>query len=307
MKTILLLYGGNSSEHEVSKASAKAIAENIDYSKYQLDCVEITKNNEWVKNGKKIENIIEYLKSFDVVFPIIHGENGEDGKLQGMLDLFKIHYVGSKCGSSYICMDKEKTKQILNACHIPQIPYQIYKKNKKLSLSFPVIVKPANGGSSIGISLAYNEKELKKAIRIAKKYDEKIIIEKFIQGQELECAILEDKKLIVSEVGEIISANRFYDYNAKYQNNLSKTIIPANIPKEISLQIQKYATTVFELLELKGLARIDFFYDKQDNQVYLNEINTLPGFTEISMYPKLIIDKGISYQSLITKLIENAK
>lgn len=307
MKKILLLYGGNSKEHNVSCQSAKAIIENIDYTKYQLECVKINKENDWMKENQKIENIIDYLKSFDVIFPIIHGENGEDGKLQGMLDLFGIPYIGSKCGPSYICMDKERTKQILKDYQIPQVPYQIYRKNEKLTVPFPVIVKPANSGSSLGISLVSSKKELKKAIRTAKKYDKKVIIEKFVKGQELECAILENKSLLVSEIGEIISANTFYDYNAKYQNEHSKTIIPANIPKDISLQIKKYAKIIFKILDLNGLARIDFFYDKQNHQIYLNEVNTLPGFTKISMYPKLIIDKGLSYQQLITTLIENVK
>ena len=305
MKKVLLIYGGVSPEHEVSCNSAKAIIENIDKTKFNLDCIYITKNNEWLNNNKKITNIIEFIKKYDVVFPIIHGTNGEDGKLQGMLDLFNIKYVGSKQGASYICMDKQRTKQILNYYNIPQVPYQIYQKQQRLIIPFPVIVKPANGGSSIGIKIANNKYEYQKAIKNALKYDKKVIIEKYINAQELECAVLEDKKLIISEVGEIITDNNFYDYTTKYQNNNAKTNIVANIPENIKKQIKKYAKTIFEVLELKGLARIDFFYDKDYKKIYLNEINTLPGFTTISMYPKLIINENISYKDLITKLIEN--
>ncbi len=306
MKKVLLIYGGTSPEHNVSCNSAKAIIKNIDNNKFQLDCVYITQNNEWLNKKQKITNIIEFIKKYDVIFPITHGINGEDGKLQGMLDLFKIKYVGSKWGSSYICMDKQRTKQILSYYKIPQVPYQIYAKKQKLTIPFPVIIKPANGGSSIGIQIANNKFEYKKAIKNALKYDQKIIIEKFINAQELECAVLEDKKLIISEIGEIITKEGFYDYATKYQNNTAQTNMIANIPDKVKKQIKKYAQTIFEALELKGLARIDFFYDKDYQKIYLNEINTLPGFTPISMYPKLIMNEKISYQELITKLIENA-
>lgn len=301
MKKIVLIYGGNSSEHDVSCQSAKEIKENIDKTKYKLSCVYVTRNSEWTYENKVIDNIIEFLKQFDVVFNIIHGNTGEDGKIQGMLDLFNIKYIGTKCGSSYICMDKERTKQVLNYYKIPQVPFQNYKK--KLIIPFPVIVKPANGGSSIGINIANNNKEYKKAIKEALKYDKKVIVEKYIKARELECAVLEDKKLIISDIGEIITDNDFYDYDTKYVKNEAETII-SDIPNRIKKQIQKYAKTVFEVLELKGLARIDFLYDTEYNKIYLNEINTLPGFTKISMYPKLF--SNFEYKDLITKLIENA-
>ena len=301
MKKVALVYGGNSSEHDVSCSSAKEIRENIDKNKYELTCVYVTRNNEWTYENKIIDNIIEFLKQFDVVFNIIHGNTGEDGKIQGMLDLFNIKYIGTKCGSSYICMDKERTKQILNYYKIPQVPFQNYKD--KLIIPFPVIVKPANCGSSIGINIANNKKEYRKAIKEALKYDKKVIVEKYINARELECAVLEDKKLIISDIGEIITDNNFYDYNTKYIKNEAKTVI-SDIPINIKKQIQKYAKIVFELLELKGLARIDFFYDTEYNKIYLNEINTLPGFTKISMYPKLF--NNYEYKELITKLIENA-
>lgn len=306
MKKVLLIKGGPGEEHEVSITSSKYIIENIDKTKYQLDSVLIDKNNNWYFNDNKIDNTIEFIKKYDVIFPIVHGTKGEDGKLQGMLDFFDIKYVGSKCGPSYICMDKERTKIILNHYKIPQVPYQLYDKNFKLKLDYPVIIKPANQGSSIGISIANNKKALNKSLKLALKYDKKVIVEKFIKAQELEVAILKDKELIISEVGEIISCNNFYDYDAKY-NSETNTLIPANIPKEVSNKIKDYASFIYKVLELDNLARIDFFYDIENNQIYLNEINTLPGFTNISMYPKLMINKGISYKELLTKLIENAK
>lgn len=305
MKKVLLIYGGVSSEHDVSCKSAKAIIDNIDTKKYILDCVKVTQENIWLNNDKPIDNIIDFLKKYDVVFPIIHGTNGEDGKLQGLLELYDIKYVGSKLGPSYICMDKERTKQILNNHDILQVPYQIYQKKEKIKISFPLIVKPANGGSSIGISIINNKKELTKAINIAKKYDDKIILEKYLSNpQELECAILENGKLIVSDIGEIIHDSSFYDYDTKYKNNNTKTIIPANLDNKKRKEIKKIAEKVFKILELKNLARIDFFY--HDNKIYLNEINTLPGFTEISMYPQLIMNENITYKDLISILIENA-
>ena len=305
MKKVLLIYGGSSTEHEVSCNSAKNIIKNIDKSKYDLTTLKITKDNIWISNDKIVDNIIEYLKQFDVIFPITHGTKGEDGKLQGMLDFFDIKYVGPKTGESFICMDKVYSKMVFEKLGVNVVPYEIYDKNKQINIPFPVIVKPANGGSSVGISKANNEQELNQAIEKANLYDSKIILEQFIKGQELECAVLEDEEIIVSEVGEIKSANEIYDYDSKYINSESQTIIPAHIPNDISNTIKQTAEYLFKKMNLKGLSRIDFFYD--GNKIYINEINTLPGFNEISMYPKLITNLGISYQQLITKLIENAK
>lgn len=298
-----MIYGGTSSEYEVSCNSAKEITEFIDKTKYKLECVKINKNNKWLQNDKEIDNIIKFLKQYDVIFPITHGTDGEDGKLQGLLDLFKLKYVGSKWGPSYICMDKEYSKLIFKELNIPIVPYQIYEN--KLKIEYPVIVKPANGGSSIGITKANNNQELKKAIKIAKKYDKKIIIEKFIKAKELECAVLEDNELIISDIGEIKNNGDFYDYKAKYKNSNSDLIIPADIPKEISDKIKAMSKLLFKKLNLNGFARIDFFFD--GNTIYINEINTIPGFTKKSMYPKLMENMKIPYDKLITKLIENAK
>ncbi len=306
MKKILLIYGGNSTEHEISVKSADAIKDNIDKSKYILDSVLITKDNEWIYDNQKINNIIAFIKEYDVIFPITHGTNGEDGKLQGMLDLFNIKYVGSKCGASYICMDKARTKEILNQYKIPQVPYQIYHKKEKLLLEYPIIVKPATGGSSIGISLANNKRELNKAIKNAFKYDHKIILEKFLNKPiELECAVLKNGDNLITAVGEIQHQNTFYDYDTKYNNDSICTNLEPNITEQEKKLVTEYATKTFNILELDNLARIDFLY--HNGNIYLNEVNTLPGFTTISMFPQLIMNTGLSYQKLITTLIENAK
>ena len=249
--------------------------------------------------------------------------------------MFDIKYVGSGVLSSAIGMDKEIAKIIFNYLNIPTVPsYTIrnLKDIKKMPFSYPVIVKPANSGSSVGISKVNNKNELKEKVMEAFKYDNKVLIEKYIKARELECAILKYKKLIVSDIGEIKSENELYDYEAKYIKK-SNTIVPANIPKNIKKIIQEYSRRVFDFLDCKNLCRIDFFYnkklnkdkvlEKENNQnqkcneidaesvyindmvkIYLNEINTLPGFTEISMYPKLMINEKISYKNLITYLLQ---
>lgn len=320
MKKILILFGGNSHEHNISCKSAKTIIENIDNSKFDITSVGIYQDNWYIFNDKldyltnnnwlegnitKINNIIEFLKKFDKVFPIIHGNNGETGDLSGLFNLFNIPYVGSDILGHATSYDKEITKIICNHYNIPQIPYlTLYndKKLKRIDIDFPVIVKPSSCGSSLGINIANNIKELNKYIKIAFKYDNKVIIEKFIKARELECAIIEDKKIKVSSIGEIKSNNTFYDYESKYILD-SNLIIPANLDKEIIKQIQEYSTKIFKILSLKDLSRIDFLYDYENNKIYFNEVNTIPGFTDISMYPQLFNHEGISTKDLITKLL----
>lgn len=323
MKKILILFGGNSFEHTISCLSAKTILENIDKNKYEISSVGIDKDNTWYifndnlnllteanwTNGNitKIDNIIEYLKQFDKVFPIIHGNPEENGNLQGMLNLFDIKYIGTDLLGSIISYDKVLTKIICEKHNIPQVPYQVITKNKPLKnipLEFPVIIKPAKCGSSIGINIANDIKELNKYIKEAFNYDNKVIIEAFIKSRELECAILKDKKLKVSPVGEIKSSNTFYDYEAKYIKD-SNLIIPANINKELQKEIQNLSLKIFKILELSNLSRIDFLYDYNNKKLYFNEVNTMPGFTTISMYPMLFNYIGIKTKDLITKLIEN--
>jgi D-alanine-D-alanine ligase len=325
IKKVLIIFGGNSSEHIISCKSAKSIALNIDKALFNYKLVGIDFSNTWYqyeddinyidyhwtyRKIKKVGNIIDYLKEFDVIFPIIHGTNGEDGKLQGLFDMFNIKYVGCDTLTSSILMDKDISKLIFKSLGINQVPsitindsYDI--KSIINNLPFPIIVKPSNGGSSIGINQVYNKKELKKAIKEALKYDSKIIIEKYLKVRELEIAILKtNKETVISKPGEIKSANEFYDYNAKYENNKSYTYIPNDLDDGVLKIINDYCKLLIDKLNIKGLSRIDFFLDK-DNNVYLNEINTIPGFTDISMYPKLIENSGIDYKDLITKIIND--
>ena len=322
MKKILILFGGNSYEHNISCKSAKTIIENIDRTKFEITSVGIYQNNwyifndnlelltqnKWLEgNIQKINNIIEFLKTFDKVFPIIHGNNGETGDLSGLFNLFNIPYVSSNILGHAISYDKYLTKIICSHHNIPQTPYitiNTNKKIKKINIDFPVIIKPSSCGSSIGINIANNIKELNKYIKEAFKYYNKVIIEKFIKARELECAVLENKnKLIVSPVGEIKSQNKFYDYDSKYILD-SNIIIPANLDKEIINQIKELSKKIFKILSLKDLSRIDFLYDYENNKLYFNEVNTIPGFTDISMYPKLFINQGISIKELITTLLK---
>lgn len=328
IKKILILFGGNSSEHYISCKSCVSVLKNIDRKRYDIEVAGISKNNIWYKfsddlfyledgswkdsNILEIDNIINYLRKFDVVFPVMHGTNAEDGKMQGFLDLFNIKYVGCKTLSSALLMDKAITKLILKSLDIPSVPFKVIKDNYEIcdlieNIKFPMIVKPSNGGSSIGISKVNNKKELIKAIKLAKKYDDKLLVEKFINVRELEVAVLKDNKnIICSNPGEIKSANEFYDYDAKYDNKDSYTLIPNDLPEDILKKIKEYSLRLFKSLDCSGLSRIDFFYDEENNALYLNEANTMPGFTTISMYPKLIESIGIEYKDLISILIDNS-
>lgn len=323
MKKVLILFGGNSTEHYVSCKSAKSIAENIDKKLFVYEMAGISLDGEWYKfnddfsfleNGNwmdsrvlLIDNVIEYLKGFDVVFPITHGNNGEDGKLQGMLDLFNIKYVGCGTTSSVVGFDKSLSKLFFNYLGIPQVPYVVladkYNLDSVISkLGFPLIVKPCSGGSSIGISKANTKKELSKAIKSSFKYDDKVIVEKFINCREFECAVLGNRDFIISSPGEIISCNDFYDYDAKYVQK-SETIIPDDLSCDVINKIRDYSEKIFINIGIKDYVRIDFFYD--GDNVFVNEINTIPGFTSISMFPKLMEHENISYTDLISILINN--
>lgn len=328
IKKVLILFGGNSSEHYISCKSCVSVLKNIDRKRYDIEVAGISKNNIWYKfsddlfyledgswkdsNILEIDNIINYLRKFDVVFPVMHGTNAEDGRMQGFLDLFNIKYVGCKTLSSTLLMDKAITKLILKSLDIPSVPFKVIKDNYEIcdlieNIKFPMIVKPSNGGSSIGISKVNNKKELIKAIKLAKKYDDKLLVEKFINARELEVAVLKDNKnIICSNPGEIKSANEFYDYDAKYDNKDSYTLIPNDLPEDILKKIKEYSLRLFKSLDCFGLSRIDFFYDEENNALYLNEANTMPGFTTISMYPKLIESIGIEYKDLISILIDNS-
>ena len=316
MKKVLVLFGGNSYEHEVSCKSVNFVTQNIDDTIFDYKLVGIDFDNAWYeinekcvidKNWKnnsvrKVNNIIEYIKNFDIVFPLIHGNTGEDGKLQSLFEMYGVKYVGCDSYSSLVCYDKLLTKLILEKYSIPITPYIVYNENINFKdIEYPVIVKPCKCGSSIGISVVNNKRELKKAIKLALKYDKNIILEKFIKNnRELECAILETNKLIVSDIGEISNDGSWYDYDSKY--NLKKETFISDIDSEIKKEIQTYSKKIFEILKCKDLSRVDFLYDVDNKKLYFNEINTIPGFTDISMYPKLIENSGINFKDLLLRL-----
>ena len=324
MKKILFIFGGKSPEHYVSISSCKSIYENIRKEKYEIGFLyidflgvfyEVNSPND-LEDKKDFD--LQKFRDYDVIFPIIHGLNGEDGTVQGFLSTIGIPYVGSNTWVSSTCMDKFITKLIMNYHHI-QTPSFVcllssdYSKNKKNSykliiekIGLPCYVKPARNGSSIGISHVKNINELGKAIQLGFHHDEKIIIEEEILGKEIECAVIGNKKIIVSKVGEVITKSAFYDYKSKYESEESFTEIPAKINKELTKKIQLLSNKIYNLLECKGLARIDFFIEKNTDNIYFNEINTIPGFTKTSMFPKLFENSKVKYSDLLDYLINLA-
>lgn len=329
MKTIGIIYGGISTEHDISIMSAKSVISNLNKEKYKIKELYINKYGKWFEiiDGKKEEiyNLIWVLKDLDIAFPVLHGIGGEDGTIQGMLEILGIPYVGCGVFASSVGMDKIYTKILFEKAEIPQTPY-VYVKNvkdnyviinekfdeeefeiKKITdkIKFPMFVKPSNSGSSVGVKKATNIEELKLAIENAGHYDNKILIEQGIDGKEVECAVLDVGEPVASTVGEVQSAEEFYSYDAKYNNSESKTIIPAKIEKKQIEEIKRLAIKAFKIIDGRHLSRVDFFIEKETNKIYINEINTMPGFTQISMCPKLFEAVGIKYSELLDKLIEN--
>ena len=321
-----VIYGGISTEHDVSIMSAKSVIENLDKEKYDIHEIYINEYGKWMENDEEIYNLIWKLKELDVVFPVLHGLGGEDGRIQGMLEMLKVPYVGCGVLASSVGMDKVYTKIVYEKAGIPQAPYIYIKKNEdgyiiinenfeeeefkieKITekLKYPMFVKPSNSGSSVGVKKATSDQELKMAIENAGQYDTKILVEQGIDAKEVECAILDGKDVVASTVGEIQSAEDFYSFDAKYNIPESKTVIPAEITEEQIEEIRKLAIKAFKAIDGKGLSRVDFFVERESNKIYINEINTMPGFTKISMYPKLFEDVGISYSELLDELIQNA-
>ena len=330
MKKLGIIYGGISTEHDVSIMSAKSVIENLDKQKYEIHELYINKYGKWfeIKNGEKEEiyNLLWTLKELDIVFPVLHGRGGEDGTIQGMLEMLQIPYVGCGVLASAVGMDKAYTKILFEKAKIPQAKYVYVRKrgdtyyiiNEKFDeeefkiekinekLKYPMFIKPSNSGSSVGVKKAQNQEELRMAIEYAGKFDDKILIEQGIDGKEVECAVLEDGEIKASTVGEIKSAEEYYSFDAKYNIPESKTLIPAEIEKDKIEEIRKLAIKAFKVIDGKGLSRVDFFIENGTGKIYINEINTMPGFTKISMYPKLFENVGIKYSELLDKLIENA-
>lgn len=346
-QSVLLLFGGYSSEHEVSLKSATTIINNIDKSKYDVYPVGITKEGRWLlykgndlnftTNGWENNSVPAILSpdavhkgiwilkeeeqepihvNIDVVFPILHGKNGEDGTIQGLCKLAQIPFVGCGVLASALSMDKAFTKIVVATKGVPQAKFVLIKERElknideaaakvEAAFPYPYFIKPANAGSSVGISKAKTREELIAGLKEAAKHDAKILVEETIVGREVETAVLGNEEIKVSGVGEILAAAEFYDFDAKYNNVASKTVVDADLSDEIKEKIRGYAKDVFDSVEGKGLSRVDFFV-KEDGSIVFNEINTLPGFTSISMYPMLFDAAGIPLKELITNLIELA-
>lgn len=331
---IAVLFGGQSSEHEVSRMSANSVLKNIDREKFDIEVIGITREGKWLKYNQDIDKILtdewESLAvpnntgskfvdiDADVVFPVLHGKNGEDGTVQGLLELMGVPYVGCEVLGSAVAMDKGFTKIIFEKAGIPQGKYKVFTRNQitenigkvideiESFFIYPCFIKPCNAGSSVGVSKAHDREELKASLGEALKHDRRVLIEEYINCRELECAVLGNEEPIASCVGEVVASNEFYDYNAKYIDNASKIYIPAQIEEGVSNEIRNYAIKAFKELNCVGLSRVDFFIDKNTGKVLINEINTMPGFTSISMYSKLWEASGISYKELIEKLINLA-
>ena len=348
-KRIAVIFGGKSSEYEVSQVSASYVISKIPKDKYDVLTVGITKTGKWLLYSGNTESIADgswindpnnktafitpdpsvsglavidgsdcKIIKLDVIFPIMHGKNGEDGTIQGLFELSGIPYIGCGVLSSADCMDKVVANIIFDnigmdqaaftwfyACDYAKEPEKFIEQVERELKTYPVFVKPANAGSSVGISKASDRSELKKAIEVAAKEDGKILVEENITGKEVECAVLGNDEPIASVPGQIAPASEFYDYDAKYNNAESKLFIPANISDELISRVKNMALKAYRALGCSGLSRVDFFVT-DDGRVLINEINTMPGFTSISMYPKLMAACGIDGTNLIERLIEFA-
>ena len=339
-----LLFGGRSGEHEVSINSAQAIAQALQTGendhKYDVIPVYIQKNGVWIA-GETADEVLESktplspedtnpyqlwqfppeLQEVEVWFPVLHGPNGEDGTIQGLLTLMQVPFVGSGVLGAAVGMDKIAMKMAFAQAGLPQVKYKAVERSQiwsnpcifpklcddiEAGLGYPCFVKPANLGSSVGIAKARSHSELEAALDSAASYDRRIVIEAGVTARELECAVLGNDNPKASVVGEITFDSDFYDYETKYTEGRSQIHIPASLPEKVIKQIQEMAIQAFKTVDASGLARVDFFYVEETQAIYLNEINTLPGFTKFSMYPQLWQATGISFEQLVDKLIQLA-
>ncbi|HEU5319035.1 MAG TPA: D-alanine--D-alanine ligase family protein [Chloroflexota bacterium] len=345
-----VIFGGRSGEHEVSLMSARSVLDAIDKDRYEVVPIGITKTGRWLPPARaqrlltgeapsavqdaegqssavlaptqRSSMVVGSLggalgEPLDVVFPVLHGPYGEDGTMQGFLDLANIPYVGAGVLGSALGMDKGKMKEVWRYHGLPVVDWTVLRRfqwredrdaclREASRFGFPCFVKPANLGSSVGIGKAHDAAELPACIEEALRHDEKVIVEEFVDGREIEVAVLGNHKPEASIPGEIVPSNEFYDYNAKYLDGKSEERIPAPLPSDIAERVRELAVKAFTALECSGMGRVDFFVTRLGNEVLLNEINTIPGFTPISMYPKLWAATGLPYDRLIDRLIELA-
>lgn len=349
-----IIFGGRSGEHEVSLMSARNVMEAIDPERFEVVPVGITREGRWLLTGDPwlalqggvaaagglpvallgastgevgrqprlsaaaAGQAVNLSDRVDVIFPVLHGTYGEDGTIQGLLEMADLPYVGGGVLASALGMDKVMAKTVWEQNGLPVTPYLAVLRRDwersedsvisqvEAAFSYPVFVKPANAGSSVGVGKAKNRQGLVQAMDDAVRYDRKILIEEFVDGREVECSVLGNDDPIASVPGEVVPGNEFYDYRAKYIDDNSDLIIPANLDAATTKKVQETAVAAFRALDCAGMARVDFFVTRQDSRVIINEINTIPGFTKISMYPKLWAASGLSYRDLISRLIDLA-
>ena len=307
---VAVIYGGRSGEHEVSVRSAQSVIEGLDPAKYETTRYFIDKQGKW--NPQPILPEPGAHPGIDVVFPVLHGSFGEDGTVQGLLELADLPYVGAGVLGSSVSMDKVMMKRVCLERTLPIVDYvTVTRENQDVTeagrrLPFPMFVKPANLGSSVGISKAHNLEELKAAVAFAAQYDRKIVVERGIIGRELECAVLGNQAPMASLPCEILPSREFYDYEDKYLLDRAATRLPADLPLEKTEELRRLAVECFRAVECEGMARVDFFLESATDRLYINEINTIPGFTSISMYPKMWERSGVPFSALLDRLIELA-
>lgn len=347
-----LIFGGKTGEHEVSLASAQSVLKALDAEKYDAVLIGVTKEGRWLTGGNPLKQLVNATQSpllkvmngstsngtsamvsheaaelttanglnesVDVVFPLIHGPNGEDGTIQGLLELADLPYVGATVAASAVGMDKALMKSIFRNAGLPVADYLVVMRHTwehdpevtihdiETIIKYPCFVKPANLGSSVGISKARNWDELTQALTTAAQFDRKIIVERAIEGREIECSVLGNDEPLASLPGEVVTQRDFYDYDAKYADDTTRLVIPADLTGEQTRTVQELAVRAFQAIDCSGMARVDFFLEKRDGRVLVNEINTIPGFTNVSMYPKMWEASGVSYPQLIDKLIQLA-
>lgn len=334
MKKIAVFFGGRSGEHQVSLVSASSVIKALDKTKYEVVEVGITEGGEFLMgegcmqkfkdgNYEGLEKVVLDFSGkgnleMDIAYPVLHGPFGEDGTIQGLFEMLNVPYVGCGVLASSVGMDKVRSKILWKEAGIDVVPWIDFKrwqweKNAEAIISdtmneigFPCFVKPVNMGSSVGVSKAKDEGELRKAIELAMRFDSTVMVEKGLNVREIECAVLGNNELVVSEPGEVLVGGEFYDFHDKYVNGVSSTEIPAKITEEQKVKIREIAEKAFRAIDGSGLSRVDSFIDQDSGDIFINEINTSPGFTSISMYPKMIEHMGISYGDLVDKLIDLA-
>jgi D-alanine-D-alanine ligase len=344
-RRVAVLFGGQSGEHQVSLASARSVMGAMDPDKYEIIPIGITPQGQWLLTGDPMVRLSAggeptsaqdgaimpagerelvpgasraRFPEVDVVFPVLHGTYGEDGTVQGLFELADLPYVGAGVLGSALGLDKAAQKAVLASHGLPIVEYEaVLRSHWRRSpdeiiklveerLIYPVFVKPANLGSSVGVSKAHDRGELRRGLDLAARFDRKLLVEAGINAREIECSVLGNDDPIASVLGEVVPSNEFYDYRAKYVDDASELYIPADLPEETTHMIRQLAVRAFRAIDCAGMARVDFFLCRDTGRVYVNELNTIPGFTVISMYPKLWVASGLPYPDLIDRLIELA-